>query len=84
MSQQPCYPNGTQWTYGPNGQPVPVPTAPATAAAAVAGLAGELALKKSGAAANDPFVANILMQRAQETQRTLDSVGLGGGVVPQQ
>lgn len=51
--------------------------AAAQQAARNAGVAGDLALRKAGGAANDPFVANLLVQRAQQLQGTLDSVGLG-------
>jgi hypothetical protein len=84
VNQSPCpgpspyFPNGG----GPANMAAPTTSAAAGAAqqsaAASAGIAGELALKKAGAAANDPFVASLLVQRAQALQGTLDSVGLGG------
>jgi hypothetical protein len=67
--------------YFPGTMPAPGVTASGTAVAPAAagarGVAGDMALKKAGAAANDPFVASLLIQRAQQLQGTLDSVGIG-------
>lgn len=60
----------TQVVVGPNGVPV------ATTVAGM-GVAGDMALRKAGDAARDPYVANLLVQRAGQVQATLDSVGIG-------
>jgi len=43
----------------------------------LAGLAGEIAIRKAGDAARDPFVANLLVQRAAPSQELMNSVGIG-------